>query len=154
MEDLALVQDADGNAAGATGLTESDEASDEAENAESDFKSYSVDNLLSLRESPFCRKWPEFLDESFKNSRGNWDPDRWHQNRKHGSTPPFDDKKQDRPGSSLSVEGKVTLVNLLFDFALVVILYFCMQFSGFCLMTPTLAVFIRFFKTGAVDVDE
>lgn len=26
--------------------------------------------------------------QDFRNQRGHWDPDRWHQNRRRGSTPP------------------------------------------------------------------
>ena len=39
------------------------------------------------------QKWPDYLDEAFKNNRGSWDPDRWHQNKRRGSTPPAEEKK-------------------------------------------------------------
>ena len=76
---------------------------------------YSPDELLAFKLSALSAKWPEFLDESYKNARGHWDPDRWHQNRKRGSTPPpseAGDKPakppaEERPTSSLSTEGKV-----------------------------------------------
>ena len=74
---------------------------------------YSKDELESFRMSIMSSKWPDFLDDTFKNARGHWDPDRWHQNRKRGSTPPPDPEKPvkppvgDRPTSSLSMEGKV-----------------------------------------------
>ena len=74
---------------------------------------YSPDELLSFKLSAMSSKWPNFLDESFKNARGHWDPDRWHQNRKRGSTPPPELTEKsakpatDRPTSSLSTDGKV-----------------------------------------------
>jgi len=74
---------------------------------------YSPDELLSFKLSALSAKWPDFLDESFKNARGHWDPDRWHQNRKRGSTPPPEMAEKaakpagDRPPSSLSADGKV-----------------------------------------------
>ena len=49
---------------------------------------YSSKQLSEIRESVASTAWPDFLDEGFKNARGQWDPDRWHQNRKKGSTPP------------------------------------------------------------------
>ena len=49
---------------------------------------YSSKQLSDIRESVASTQWPDFLDEGFKNARGQWDPDRWHQNRKRGSTPP------------------------------------------------------------------
>lgn len=73
--------------------------------------SYSSDVLYQIKdEVPHCQRWPKYLDESFKNTRGKWDPDRWHQNRKRGSTPPptaGGGGEKDRPTSSLSTEGKV-----------------------------------------------
>ena len=49
---------------------------------------YSAMQLSEIRQSIASTEWPLFLDEGFKNARGQWDPDRWHQNRKKGSTPP------------------------------------------------------------------
>ena len=49
---------------------------------------YSAKQLSEIRGSIASSEWPDFLDENFKNARGQWDPDRWHQNRKRGSTPP------------------------------------------------------------------
>ena len=59
---------------------------------------YSSKQLSEIRESIVSTQWPDFLDEGFKNARGQWDPDRWHQNRKRGSTPPpgEGDKMADR----------------------------------------------------------
>ena len=59
---------------------------------------YSSKQLSEIRESIASTQWPDFLDEGFKNARGQWDPDRWHQNRKRGSTPPpgEGDKMADR----------------------------------------------------------
>jgi hypothetical protein len=73
---------------------------------------YSVEELSELRKTTLSNEWPSYLDEAFKNTRGSWDPDRWHQNRKRGSTPPPDEKKE-RPQSSLSTEGKVSGIILL-----------------------------------------
>jgi hypothetical protein len=79
---------------------------------------YSKDELEAFRITALSSKWPPFLDENFKNARGHWDPDRWHQNRKRGSTPPPDPDKPikpslgDRPTSSLSTEGKVKIITL------------------------------------------
>lgn len=49
---------------------------------------YSAKQLSEIRQTTASTEWPDFLDEGFKNARGQWDPDRWHQNRKRGSTPP------------------------------------------------------------------
>ena len=70
--------------------------------------SYSPETLRSL---DFSTGWPDFLDESFKNGRNRWDPDRWHQNTRNGATAGERTKGGDpeqRPHSSLSIEGKVT----------------------------------------------
>ena len=48
---------------------------------------YSHALLLQLKEHPLARQWPPYLDPAFKNSRGVWDPDRWHLERKRGETP-------------------------------------------------------------------
>ena len=53
---------------------------------------YSAEELMDLRTVYWSNKWPDYLDEAFKNNRGIWDPDRWHQNKKRGSTPPPEDK--------------------------------------------------------------
>ena len=64
--------------------------------------SYSADFLHSMRNDERDMKWwPEYLkDDAFKNSRGKWDPDRWHQNRKRGSTPPPPERRTCPPHSS------------------------------------------------------
>ncbi len=64
--------------------------------------SYTAKELAELRKGNFAQTWPSFLDECFKNDRGLWDPDRWHQNRKRGNTPPPDEKKSalDRPSQA------------------------------------------------------
>ena len=59
----------------------------------SDLIVYSADALLKLRTVTMSQKWPDYLDEAFKNNRGSWDPDRWHQNKRRGSTPPAEEKK-------------------------------------------------------------
>ncbi len=94
--------------------------------------SYSIDFLLSVREKvSHVDVWPEYLDDAYKNQRGKWDPDRWHQNRKRGSTPPPGEERPDRdrerdrerrptrgsgaageerPNSSLSSDGRVKII--------------------------------------------
>ena len=58
---------------------------------------YSAEELMQLRTAVMSQKWPSYLDEAFKNNRGTWDPDRWHQNKKRGSTPPpSDDRTSDK----------------------------------------------------------
>jgi hypothetical protein len=76
--------------------------------------SYTASDLRKIREDvAFCKRWPHYLDEAFKNQRGQWDPDRWHQNKKRGSSPVADSKGPagERPNSSLSNEGKVRIIN-------------------------------------------
>lgn len=80
----------------------------------SEIISYGPDWLKSQRESDESQQWPDYLDKAYMNSRGVWDPDRWHSKMKRGSTPPpgeKDDKQVkgngERPSSSLS-EGKVS----------------------------------------------
>ena len=60
---------------------------------------YSKDDLMQLRTAVISQKWPSYLDEAFKNNRGTWDPDRWHQNKKRGSTPPPSDDRTSDKGS-------------------------------------------------------
>ena len=60
---------------------------------------YSKDDLMELRTAALSQKWPSYLDEAFKNNRGTWDPDRWHQNKKRGSTPPPSDDRNSEKGS-------------------------------------------------------
>ena len=84
--------------------------------------SYEPAKLKELREAKGSRTWPAYLDKDFLNAKGLWDPDRWHQGRKRGSTPPPGEKPpprerrplrgegdggEERPNSSLSMEGKV-----------------------------------------------
>ena len=35
--------------------------------------SYSAKDLKRIKESRASRRWPEFLDQAFRNSRGHWD---------------------------------------------------------------------------------
>ena len=60
---------------------------------------YTAEELKQLRTAPLSQKWPSYLDEAFKNNRGTWDPDRWHQNKKRGSTPPPSEDKLSDKGS-------------------------------------------------------
>ena len=64
---------------------------------------YSHGLLLELKEHPLARQWPPYLDPAFKNSRGVWDPDRWHLERKRGETPVAGETKD---GSDVAKEGK------------------------------------------------
>ena len=70
--------------------------------------SYSPEALRDLNGPDLLSTWPKFLDERFKNGDNRWDPDRWHSNNRK------DDEKgggaTGRPGSNLSVEGKVSLI--------------------------------------------
>ena len=50
-------------------------------------RSYTSHELHSYRMGRAAQRWPDYLDAAFANARGNWDPDRWHQNRRRGSTP-------------------------------------------------------------------
>ena len=52
-----------------------------------DEPAYTAEELKDLKDAPLSKRWPEFLDEDFKNSRGLWDPDQWHQNRRRGVSP-------------------------------------------------------------------
>lgn len=55
---------------------------------------YSHSLLLELKNHPLAKVWPPYLDPAFKNSRGVWDPDRWHLDRKRGETPPqFEERR-------------------------------------------------------------
>ena len=55
---------------------------------------YSHATLLELQEHPLARQWPPYLDTAFKNSRGVWDPDRWHLERKRGETPTMENRDE------------------------------------------------------------
>jgi len=72
-----------------------------------DLITYTADQLFALKEVTLSNKWPSYLDEAFKNNRGHWDPDRWHQNKKRGSTPPPEEKsaaaKEDVTVSKVSI---------------------------------------------------
>ena len=72
---------------------------------------YSHSLLLELQEHPLARQWPPYLDPAFKNSRGVWDPDRWHLERKRGETPIGLEKKdgpdaKENQGKGRDKEGK------------------------------------------------
>jgi len=71
----------------------------EEEELKQDILMYSKDDLMELRTAALSQKWPSYLDEAFKNNRGTWDPDRWHQNKKRGSTPPPSDDRNSEKGS-------------------------------------------------------
>ena len=73
---------------------------------------YSHGLLLELKDHPLARQWPPYLDPAFKNSRGVWDPDRWHLERKRGETPVAGETKGD-------VLALLSLVELLHYCALI-----------------------------------
>ena len=77
----------------------------------SDLIAYSADDLLKLRTVMMSQKWPDYLDEAFKNNRGSWDPDRWHQNKRRGSTPPVEEKKNNNEASGGDKETAANKVN-------------------------------------------
>ena len=56
-------------------------------------------------------KWPSYLDEAFKNNRGHWDPDRWHQNKKRGSTPPPEEKSATAAKEDVTVSKVYIFIN-------------------------------------------
>ena len=57
-----------------------------------DLITYTKNQLIELKGVSLSTQWPSYLDEGFKNNRGHWDPDRWHQNKRRGSTPPPEEK--------------------------------------------------------------
>jgi hypothetical protein len=38
---------------------------------------YTLQELTAMKESPLSQQWPKYLDETFKNQRGFWDPEKW-----------------------------------------------------------------------------
>ena len=80
-------------------MVDEDQVQDAEEQVIADLIAYSADELIDLREAALSQKWPPYLDEGFKNNRGTWDPDRWHQNKKRGSTPPPSEDKTSDKGS-------------------------------------------------------
>ena len=82
-----------------------------SESSSSDLIAYSADALLKLRTVMMSQKWPDYLDEAFKNNRGSWDPDRWHQNKRRGSTPPIEEKKNNNEASGGDKEAAANKVN-------------------------------------------
>ena len=75
---------------------------------------YTADQLFALREVALSTEWPTYLDEAFKNNRGQWDPDRWHQNKKRGSTPPPEEKAGTAAKDDPSAIGNKVRILLLF----------------------------------------
>jgi len=68
---------------------------------------YSLARLLELKCHPLAQIWPAYLDPAYKNSRGVWDPDRWHLDQKRSETPVLEKAKdgertKDRPSSILA----------------------------------------------------
>jgi hypothetical protein len=106
-----------------------DGAAKDSGDEESKVVAYTIDYLHSVRDAlGKGAQWPDYLDEAFKNSRGKWDPDRWHQGRKRGLTPPPPEDRaerdrrptrgtmagrgeEERPNSSLSADGRVSRHN-------------------------------------------
>ncbi|XP_018362503.1 PREDICTED: eukaryotic translation initiation factor 4E transporter isoform X5 [Trachymyrmex cornetzi] len=55
---------------------------------------YSREDLMLIKNLRLSRRRPTFLDIAYNNSRGVWDPERWHSDRKRSDTPP----KEERTG--------------------------------------------------------
>ncbi|KAL0129049.1 hypothetical protein PUN28_004031 [Cardiocondyla obscurior] len=55
---------------------------------------YSREDLMLIKNLPLSKRRPTFLDIAYNNSRGVWDPERWHCDRKRSDTPP----KEERTG--------------------------------------------------------
>ncbi|XP_024222140.1 eukaryotic translation initiation factor 4E transporter-like isoform X10 [Bombus vosnesenskii] len=53
---------------------------------------YSREELMLIKSLPLSKRRPDFLDTSYNNSRGVWDPERWHSDRKRSDTPPKDER--------------------------------------------------------------
>ncbi|XP_061933532.1 eukaryotic translation initiation factor 4E transporter isoform X3 [Apis cerana] len=53
---------------------------------------YSREELMLIKSLPLSKRRPDFLDTSYNNSRGVWDPERWHSGRKRSDTPPKDER--------------------------------------------------------------
>ncbi|KAK2585472.1 hypothetical protein KPH14_010130 [Odynerus spinipes] len=53
---------------------------------------YSREELMVIKSLPLSKRRPDFLDTSYNNTRGVWDPERWHSNRKRSDTPPKDER--------------------------------------------------------------
>ena len=85
-------------------MVDEDQVQDAEEQVIADLIAYSADELIDLREAALSQKWPPYLDEGFKNNRGTWDPDRWHQNKRRGSTPPAEDKGPSKSSEAGTIE--------------------------------------------------
>ncbi|XP_069683292.1 eukaryotic translation initiation factor 4E transporter-like isoform X2 [Periplaneta americana] len=53
---------------------------------------YTREELMEFQSHPLSKKRPKCLDPAFNNSRGVWDPERWHLDRKRSETPPEDER--------------------------------------------------------------
>ncbi|PNF25668.1 hypothetical protein B7P43_G00632 [Cryptotermes secundus] len=53
---------------------------------------YTREELMEFQSHPLSKRRPECLDPAFNNSRGVWDPERWHLDRKRSETPPDDER--------------------------------------------------------------
>jgi len=67
---------------------------------------YSYATLLELKCHPLAQIWPPYLDQTYKNLRGYWDPDRWHLEQKRSETPACDRCKPE-PGEKGKERDKV-----------------------------------------------
>jgi len=59
---------------------------------------YSYAKLLELKCHPLAQIWPPYLDQTYKNMRGYWDPDRWHLEQKRSETPAGEKGKETEKG--------------------------------------------------------
>ncbi|XP_076224796.1 uncharacterized protein LOC116426797 isoform X3 [Nomia melanderi] len=55
---------------------------------------YSREELMIIKTLPLSKRRSEFLDSSYNNSSGVWDPLRWHSGRKRSETPPKDERTE------------------------------------------------------------
>lgn len=53
---------------------------------------YTREELMEIKSQPLSKRRPECLDAAYNNSRGVWDPERWHLDRKRSETPPEDER--------------------------------------------------------------
>jgi len=66
---------------------------------------YSYATLLELKCHPLAQIWPPYLDQTYKNLRGYWDPDRWHLEQKRSETPACE-RERDRCKPEPAEKGK------------------------------------------------
>ncbi|XP_034935730.1 eukaryotic translation initiation factor 4E transporter-like isoform X2 [Chelonus insularis] len=67
---------------------------------------YTREELMVIMDLPLSKRRPECLDVAYNNSRGVWDPERWHLDRKRSETPSEEEQrsnnKSDQPTETQS----------------------------------------------------